>query len=119
MQHIPYSNKQWIISFAVQLIPGGMLTIGAVFLKESPRWLASRRRHGTALANLSYIRNLPSDHPYVQEEIFEINTAIEHDEESGGRGIMGPLKTLFSSKAYLRRLGICVLLFAMQNGTGE
>jgi hypothetical protein len=36
--HMPKSNKQWLIAFAVQLIPGGMLSIGSLFIKESPRW---------------------------------------------------------------------------------
>ncbi len=40
-KHIPQSNKQWIISFAVQLIPGGLLCIGTLFITESPRWRAS------------------------------------------------------------------------------
>lgn len=64
------------------------------------------------------IRNLPKDHSYVQEEMFEIKSAIEHDEERAGRGILAPMKALFSNKSYVKRLGLCVMLFAMQNGTG-
>lgn len=40
-QTIPYGNVQWRISFAVQLIPSGLLGIGCIFLLESPRWRES------------------------------------------------------------------------------
>ncbi|KAG9970114.1 quinate permease, partial [Aureobasidium melanogenum] len=38
---LPSNHKQWIIPFAVQLIPGGLLALGSIWLKESPRWLFS------------------------------------------------------------------------------
>lgn len=133
-------NKQWIISFAVQLIPGGMLAVSAVLLTESPRWrelyesgsnlyddrltrspsfsVASKNRREQALKNLAFIRNLPADHPYVREEMEEIEVSHERDQLAGGAGFMGPIRTLFRSRMYLKRVGIAVSLFAMQNGTG-
>jgi hypothetical protein len=48
----------------------------------------------------------------------EIEMAHERDQAAGGAGFMGPLRTLFRSNAYLKRLAIAVSLFAMQNGTG-
>jgi hypothetical protein len=35
-----------------------------------------------------------------------------------GAGFTGPLKALFQSRAYLRRLALAIMLFACQNGTG-
>jgi sugar porter (SP) family MFS transporter len=116
--HIPKSNKQWIISFAVQLIPGGMLAIGAIFIQESPRWLASRDRNEAALKNLAYLRGLPADHQYVQDEFEDIQVALESDRAKAGAGFMGPIKALFSEGLYVKRLLIAVALFACQNGTG-
>lgn len=117
-QHIPYGNVQWIIPFAVQLIPGAFLAGGCLTIKESPRWLATRDRFDTALANLAVIRNLPADHAYVQEEMYEIKSAIEYDEERAGRGILAPMKALFGNRSYLKRLGLCIGLFVGQNVTG-
>lgn len=35
--NLPSNSTQWTISFAVQLIPGGLLMIGIFFIPESPR----------------------------------------------------------------------------------
>ncbi|KAI5450792.1 hypothetical protein NCC49_002798 [Naganishia albida] len=115
---IPYGNVQWRISFAVQLIPSGLLGIGCIFLLESPRWLASKDRNALALKHLSTIRGLDAEHPYVLAEIADIQYALEKDRAMCGAGFTGPLKALFQSKAYLRRLALAVMLFACQNGTG-
>lgn len=69
-KHIPISTKQWHIPVAVQLIPGGLLFIGALFvLPESPRWLRSVGRLEEAERGLAHIRNLPADHTYMREEL--------------------------------------------------
>ncbi|KAF9477819.1 MFS quinate transporter QutD [Pholiota conissans] len=116
--HVPKSNKQWLISFAVQLIPGGLLCIGALFITESPRWLASRERSEQALQNLAYLRGLPESAKYVQEEMEDIHTALDSDRKKGGTGFLAPITSLFSSRSFVKRLIVCVLLFVCQNGTG-
>lgn len=116
--NIAPSMKQWRVPFGVQIVPGGVLALGTLILTESPRWLASRRHSEKALKNLAWLRNLPPDHPYVVEELAEIEAAIRSDEANAGPGISGPMKTLFTSKKYMYRLFLCVMLFAMQNGTG-
>jgi MFS family permease len=40
--HVPPGNQQWIIPFAVQLVPAGLLTIVIPFVYESPRWCEYR-----------------------------------------------------------------------------
>lgn len=40
LRHIPVGNAQWRTPMGVQLIPGGILLIGMIFLPESLRWLA-------------------------------------------------------------------------------
>lgn len=51
--HIPTSTKQWRIPVAIQIIPGALLFIGLLFLKESPRWLMKQGRHEEALQSLA------------------------------------------------------------------
>lgn len=40
--NLPATSTQWIISFAVQLIPGGLLMLGLPFIPESPRYVDKR-----------------------------------------------------------------------------
>jgi MFS family permease len=41
---IPVSTKQWRVPVAIQLIPGGFMLFGLLFMKESPRWLMKKGR---------------------------------------------------------------------------
>ncbi|KIK55202.1 hypothetical protein GYMLUDRAFT_175841 [Collybiopsis luxurians FD-317 M1] len=116
--HIPAGHKQWLIAFAVQLIPGGLLTIGSLLMTESPRWLMSRDREEDALRSLTYLRHLPRDADYVQEELFETREAIKHERSLAGAGFFGPLRTVFSSPKLMGRLALASSLFAWQNATG-
>ncbi|KAG6910709.1 hypothetical protein DXG01_008239 [Tephrocybe rancida] len=116
--HVKPGRPQWLIAFAVQFIPGGLLFIGAFFLTESPRWLVSRDRNTQALKNLAYLRNLPEDHAYVAEEYESIEATIAHERGLVGAGFFGPLRTVFENRMLIKRLLIGSSLFAWQNATG-
>ncbi|KAJ9475973.1 Quinate permease [Pseudozyma hubeiensis] len=119
LQTLPSSVKQWRIPFAVQLIPGGMLMIGSLFLVESPRWLLSRGRVEEAREKLAYIRQLDMDHPYFVEEFGQMQAAIEENKiKAGGDSYFAPFKYVFRQKHLIRRLAFGSSLFAFQNGTG-
>lgn len=98
--------------------PGGLLFIGAWFLTESPRWLFSRDRNTQALKNLSYLRNLPDDHPYVVEEYESIAQTTAHERGLVGAGFFGPLRNVLTNNMLIKRLLIGSSLFAWQNATG-
>lgn len=78
------SNKAWRTAMALQLIPGGMLAIGSVILKESPGWLLRKGREDAALENLSWIRKLPMDHHYLQEEVALLRIVIDEERKLAG-----------------------------------
>ncbi|THU88642.1 hypothetical protein K435DRAFT_866110 [Dendrothele bispora CBS 962.96] len=61
-KNVPEGHTQWLVAFAVQLIPRGLSMLGAPFLIESPHWLMSRVRTQSSLSSLSSLRNLPSEH---------------------------------------------------------
>lgn len=119
-QHISdSSNQQWIIPVAVQFIPAGLLVIMMPFMIESPRWLISKDRHAAALKALSWVRNLPVDHPWIENEIEEMQQQVNHEAE-----LTGGKTSVFRGVRYLKdgsirnRIFISMTLMMMQNLTG-
>ncbi|BGP31937.1 hypothetical protein JCM10296v2_003716 [Rhodotorula toruloides] len=68
-QHLDLSSSvTWRIPFAIQIIPGGLLLIGACFLRKSPRYLLKRHRPEEATRNLCWLRKLEPTRTYIEEE---------------------------------------------------
>ncbi|KAL2221126.1 general substrate transporter [Thermoascus aurantiacus ATCC 26904] len=115
---LPPSHKQWLIPFAIQLIPSGLLIIGALFLKESPRWLFSRGRREEAIRTLCWMRQLNPDDIYMVEEIGAIEQALEEQRATIGLGFWEPFKAAGTNKKVMFRLFLGSMLFLWQNGSG-
>ncbi|KAJ5185018.1 Major facilitator superfamily domain general substrate transporter [Penicillium cf. griseofulvum] len=98
-QHMPQDHEQWIIPFAIQLIPSGLLFIGALWIKESPRWLFLKNRRHEAMENLCWIRQLEADDMYITEEVAAIDQALEHQRTSIGIGFWKPFQALATNKS--------------------
>jgi sugar porter (SP) family MFS transporter len=111
------SRTQWLIPFAVQLIPAGSLLIGAVWMKESPRWLFTKGKREEAMANLCWIRKLGPENLYIIEEVAAIDAQIEHDRIHVGPGFWRPFAALKRPKV-LWRFFLGGTLFLWQNGSG-
>lgn len=112
------SHKQWIIPFAVQLIPAGLLLAGAFWLRESPRWLLSKNKREQALKNLSWIRRLPEDDLYIVEEVAFMDAALEEQRASIGNTFWSPFKAVGKSRQVQWRFFLGGMLFLWQNGSG-
>lgn len=112
------SHKQWIIPFAVQLIPAGLLFVGAFIIKESPRWLFSRGRREEGIRNLTWLRQLTVEDVYMQEEIFAIDNAIEEQRASVGLGFWQPFRAVIHDRKTTYRFLLGGSLFLWQNATG-
>ncbi|KAM0472637.1 hypothetical protein ACHAPX_008598 [Trichoderma viride] len=111
------SNTQWLIPFAVQLIPGGLLLIGAIFIPESPRWLFLKSKREEALKILCWMRQLDRDDKYIVEEVGFIDEELERYRRDVGAGFWKPFLALKERKIQWRFL-LGALLFIFQNGSG-
>ena len=105
----------------MQLVPAGIMALGLLTVKESPRWLASKGRDDEALRNLSYLRRLPMDHngnyhEAILHEYAEIEAAIK--EERAARQGLG-LKEAFLGKGNWIRFVIAVVIFCLQQWCGQ
>ncbi|KAF4306494.1 Sugar/inositol transporter [Botryosphaeria dothidea] len=112
------SHKQWLIPFAVQLIPAGLLLVGAFWIKESPRWLFQKGRREEAMRNLCWIRNLPADDIYMVEEVAFIDAALEEQRSTIGIGFWKPFQAVGRSPKIQWRFFLGGMLFLWQNGSG-
>lgn len=80
--------SQWRTPLGIQMVPAGMLIIGAMFLKESPRWLAEQGDATKAIANLAFMRGSDPEDPDVVAEYQEIHESILQEQAlSGGATI--------------------------------
>ena len=113
-QTLPEGRTQWLIPFAVQLIPAGMVLIGSLMLRETPRWLFSKGRREQAIKNLCWIRNLEATDQYVIEEI-EMMEAANDDIP---KDFFKPIRLALSDNKILWRLFLGHMLFVLQNFSG-
>jgi hypothetical protein len=106
----------WQIPVAMQLVPLAVMFAILPFIKESPRWLASKNRNAEALKNLAWVRNMPADDSRVQAEFSEIVAAVE-EEKAATAGASWISE--FRVKGNPKRFIIAMLMFVSQQWSGQ
>ncbi|KAF1947496.1 MFS quinate transporter-like protein [Clathrospora elynae] len=113
------TDAQWLVPNSMHLMFAGVIFALSFFARESPRWLIKVGRHQEALDNLSRLRQLPVDHPYVTSEIIDINDQLNREREATmGTSWLGPIRELFSSKANLYRIQLSVMSQLLSQWSG-
>lgn len=111
-------HAQYIIPLSLQALPAVVLFLGMMFASESPRFLAMETPD-KALIVLSKMRNLPTDHPYVREEMQGILLGLEEEcSLASSSSWLTLIKEAFTEKSYLRRSFLCITLMMWSNLTG-
>ncbi|KAJ7304531.1 general substrate transporter [Mycena albidolilacea] len=114
--HVKPGPKLWQIPFGIQLIPAGVMGLGLLTVKESPRWLASVGRTEEAIANLAYLRKEPESSEAVIHEMAEIEAQIQEEREARqGLGV----REAFLGKGNFIRFVIAFCIFFLQQWSGQ
>ncbi|KAK8217176.1 hypothetical protein M8818_001428 [Zalaria obscura] len=109
--HIPSTTQlQWVVPNLMHIYFAAIICILSFFAIESPRWLVKVGKHEKAALNLSKLRKLPEDHPYVQTELIDINDQLNREREATmGASWLGPIKELLTIPANRYRLMLSIM----------
>lgn len=89
-----------------------------IFANESPRYLAQTTPE-KAHAVLAKLRGLPMDHPYVLNEMGDINRVLEEEKAlSSGASYFSLLKEAWTGRSNRRRSFLCITLMMWSNLSG-
>lgn len=105
-------NKQWIIPTSIKIVLASLIFAGSFLLcVESPRWLMKVGKPDKAAQNLSKLRGLPVDHPYIVGEISDINEQIlQERRETEGSSYFSLLKEMLWVPSIRYRFFLCAIM---------
>ncbi|CAK7895519.1 high-affinity hexose transporter Hxt7p [[Candida] anglica] len=94
-------RNQWVIPTSMKCVLAFLILVGSTFLcVESPRWLMKIGNDDKAAKNLSRLRGLPVDHPYILSEIADINEhVLREKEQTSGNTILGNFREIIMTKS--------------------
>jgi len=94
------------------------MIIGLCFSVESPRFLYLKGRREESAKALSWLRNLPVTHPFVDAELKDYERQRETEEDiTSGSGFKTIVKETFSPQVRFRLFVGCAMQMFL-NGTG-
>ncbi|CAN8098325.1 unnamed protein product [Discula destructiva] len=113
------THARWLVPTSLHIIFAGLIFILSFFQYESPRFLIKVGKDDQASHNMSRIRNLSPDHPFVAQEIAAI-TAQHHEEMEATQGASwyGVIKEMFLIPSNLYRLYIAFFAQIMSQWSG-
>ncbi|RLV91223.1 Quinate permease [Spathaspora sp. JA1] len=99
------NDNQWRLTLIPKLVIASLIFIlTTLFCVESPRWLLKVDKVEKAVSNLSKLRHMPEDHPYIKAEISDINEQVLAEKEAvSGSSFLGNLKEIVFNKTIAYR----------------
>lgn len=107
VNYLLIESQAWRLMFASSAIPALILTIGILFMPESPRWLCSRGKKDAAIRSLKKLRN----NEHIEEELAEIEYTLAHEPQKSNWLL------LFQKPLYPVLL-LATILFCLQQLSG-
>lgn len=104
--------KQWQIPIGLQLVPGALLGLGMLTVKESTRWLTGKGRHEEAWQSFQWIRADSSQATMDEMEEIRLGVAMEARETEGFH-----FKELLQADNF-KRVFTAFAVFTAQQATG-
>ena len=103
----------------MQAIPPFLLFFTMFLCNESPRWLAKQDRWEKSKATLQTLRQLPNDHPYLEEEFNDMALQLEHERILiGGSSFWNLQREMWTIAGNRNRALISIGLMICQQMTG-
>ncbi|KAJ5385050.1 Major facilitator superfamily domain general substrate transporter [Penicillium concentricum] len=103
--HMADTFNRWAVPTSLHLMFAGIILILTFFQLESPRFYIKQGKREMALEVLCKLRGLPADHPYVLNEITEMDVAFQEEMEATlGMGWKGLFKEILGIKRNSYRL---------------
>ncbi|PGH14593.1 hypothetical protein AJ79_02928 [Helicocarpus griseus UAMH5409] len=113
VKFMPDQTMQWQIPIGLQMVPGGLMGLGMLTLKESTRWLIFHGDHEAAWESLTWIRAGDSD--AIRAEFDEMIDGVESDRRI--QESFHPKELL--EKNNFKRVLIAFGVFLAQQSTGS
>lgn len=121
--HVADGPMQFQIVWFSPCVFMALIVAVSFFVHESPRWLMLKDRQEEALEALTKFRNLPSDHPRIQQELDDIREDIRKSSDLFAQGhntsnFMAIVKETFTVPENLRRVQQAMVLYAFPQLSG-
>ncbi|MDP3267605.1 MAG: sugar porter family MFS transporter [Legionella sp.] len=107
VNYLLIEHQAWRAMFASSALPALMLSIGILFMPESPRWLCSIDRRDAAKRSLKRLRNNNN----IDQELMDIETTLANEPKQGSW-------LLLFKRPLLPVLMLGMMLFCLQQLSG-
>lgn len=104
------------IPIAIQIGFAIIMSVGIIFLPESPRWFIRGGKHDRAAKSLAFLNSTDIDDPVVRAEIADIQTNLDLELTHGNGSYMDCFRP--NSRKFLTRTMVGTSLQAFQQLTG-
>jgi sugar porter (SP) family MFS transporter len=112
--HVPDSSFQWRFPLAVQALPSVLLSIGMLWMPESPRHLIATDRLDEGMTILKRLHYDGANDDWIQSEFAEIKLTIDAEKSQTAQGWL----IMFKVPQWRRRLMLGTLVQVFTQFTG-